>query len=128
MGKKFLVGLIAVMISMAVIKADESQAQKEQAAQALEQAVKTAPNNAELWVHLGFAYRKTNDMAKSKDAFEKAISIDPKNQDALFMLGLIYENNKQTADALRVWKQFLESNPDPSKREVAENHIHHLSR
>jgi len=110
--------------------ADDSSStkeQKERAVAALEQAVKTDPANSELWMHLGFACRKVDNMNRAKEAFEKAASLDPKNQDALFMLGLIYEKMKQPQDALRVWKQYLSVATDPEKRDTAQNHIHHLS-
>jgi cytochrome c-type biogenesis protein CcmH/NrfG len=104
-----------------------SQEQKETAVAALEQDVKANPNNTELWLHLGFAYRKAGQIDLSQNAFEKAASLDPKNTDALFMLGLIYEKKHMTQDAQRVWKQYLDTAKDTEKRRDAEKHLHHLS-
>lgn len=101
--------------------------QKERAVAALEQAIKADPNNAELWVLLAFANRKLDRIDKAQEAFEKASSLDPRNQESLYMLGLIYEKKDRKADALRVWKQYLEVSTNPEKRAVAEKHIHHLS-
>jgi len=104
------------------------QDQKMRAVQALERAVKADIDNPELWLHLGFSYRKVEKLDWAQQAFEKVISLDPKNDDALFMLGLIYEKGKRTQDAQRVWKQYLTDVSDPEKRRMAEKHIHHLSR
>lgn len=94
---------------------------------ALEKAIQADPQNADLWVHLAFAQRKLDRIDRAREAFEKAVALDPKNQDALYMLGLIYEKAERKADALRVWKQYLELSSNPEKRDVAEKHIHHLS-
>ncbi len=120
-------GIGLMLLAAAGPRAAAEADQKERASAVLEQAVKTDPNNAELWVHLGFARRKMGQIDAAKDAFEKAAALDPKNQDALYMLGLIYEAKGQHPDALRVWKQYLPTATDPSKRAVAENHIHQLS-
>jgi cytochrome c-type biogenesis protein CcmH/NrfG len=104
-----------------------SNEQKETAAATLEQDVKAHPTNPELWMHLGFAYRKVGQIDLAQNAFEKAASLDPKNDDALYMLGLIYEKKHMTQDAKRVWKQYLDIAPDAGKRSDAEKHLHHLS-
>src|SRR5262249_22471652 len=109
------------------LRADEPGVQKEDAVQALERDVKSSPHNPELWLHLGFAYRKLDEVDKAENAFEKVIALDPQNRDALYMLGLIYEKKNQTEEALKVWKNYLAVEPDPAKRDVAEKHIHHLS-
>src|SRR5580692_4926054 len=75
---------------------------KQDAVSALEQDVKTNPNNAELWLHLGFAYRKDDQLDKAQNAFEKVSSLDPNNRDALYMLGLIYEKKHENEKALKV--------------------------
>jgi cytochrome c-type biogenesis protein CcmH/NrfG len=121
--------LLPLLFACPAIAAEAASAgeQRERASAVLEQAVKTDPNNAELWLHLGFAYRKTGQMDQAQSAFEKAASLDPRNRDALYMLGLIYEKKHQTQDALRVWKEYLAVETDASKRGVAEKHIHHLN-
>lgn|GEM_PF-1496190 len=92
----------------------------------LEQAVKNDPLNSELWLHLGFAYRKAGDIEKSRTAFEKASSLNPRSADAFYMLGLIYESKHQTAEAEKAWQSYLSIETDTTKRAVAEKHIHHL--
>ena len=104
------------------------QDQEERATTALLQAVKSDPNNAELWTHLGFAYRKTGQLDQAVDAFNKAATLNPRSTDALYMLGIIYESRHQTQDALRAWKAYVAIETDPTKKSTAENHIQHLSR
>lgn len=100
---------------------------RERTVAVLEQALKTDPNNAELWLHLGFAYRKQGQIDSAQTAFEKASRLNPKNTEALFMLGLIYENKRQNELAKKVWKDYLAIETDPNKRSMAENHLHQLS-
>ena len=104
-----------------------SSGPQERAVSALEQDVKTDPNNAELWLHLGFAYRKLNKIDQAQNAFEKASSLDPHNREALHMLGFIYEKKHLTQDAERIWKQYLALETDAAERDEVEKHIHHLS-
>lgn len=103
------------------------QEQREKAAAVLEQDVKAHPDNAELWLHLGFAYRKLERMDKAQQAFEKAVSLDPKSQESLYMLALIHEKKEEKQKALQTWRQYLAVVTDPEKKDVAEKHIHHLS-
>jgi cytochrome c-type biogenesis protein CcmH/NrfG len=100
---------------------------KQRAASALEQDVKADPNNAELWLHLGYAYRKDNQIDLAQNAFEKASTLNPHSDNALFMLALIYEKKHQSQDALKAWQRYLAVETNPSERAVAEKHIHLLS-
>lgn len=95
--------------------------------QVLENAVKADPGNADLWLHLGFAYRKLSQLDSALTAFEKAASLNPQGTDARYMLGLIYESKQQTAAAEKYWKEYLAIERDPAKRQTAENHLHRLS-
>jgi len=100
---------------------------RDRAVDVLKENVVKDPSNPELWLHLGFAYRKQGNLPQACEAFEKAISLDPQNQESLFMLGLLYEKSNKTSEALRVWKQYLATSTDPDKRAMAEKHIHQLS-
>jgi len=99
---------------------------RQRAVAALEQDLKTDPNNSELWLHLGFAYRKLDQVDQAQAAFEKAASLNPRSEDAYYMLGLIYEKKGQKSQALSVWKNYLAAETDPIKRSVAQKHIHQL--
>src|SRR5689334_3271556 len=101
--------------------------QRERAATAIEEDLKTDPNNAELWLHLGFAYRKLNKIDQAQSAFEKVVALSPNNKDATFMLGLIYESKNMKAEAEKAWKNYMATETDPEKRAIAEKHIHHLT-
>jgi cytochrome c-type biogenesis protein CcmH/NrfG len=118
---------VCLVSSFLLAAAIPGPADKERTVTVLEQAVKTDPSNAELWVHLGFAHHKLGQTLQAQSAFEKARSLDPRNRDALFMLGLIYEKNRQTPEALQAWKEYLAAETDHVKRGIAEKHIHHLS-
>lgn len=43
----------------------------------LEESAKRRPNNAEILYHLGMAYAKLGDKAKSRDALERALKLNP---------------------------------------------------
>jgi cytochrome c-type biogenesis protein CcmH/NrfG len=101
--------------------------QKERVVDALKQDVKNDPTNSELWLHLGFAYRKAGQIDDAQSAFEKAVFLNPKEQDAYYMLGLIYESKHMDTEAKKAWEQYLGSETNPERRAVAEKHIHHVS-
>ena len=119
----FLLASAAAWVTLDAAAPDD----KERAAAALEQDVKADPNNAELWQHLGYAYRKEGQVDKAQNAFEKVVTLNPRSDNALYMLGLIYEKKRQTQDALRIWRQYLTVETNPAERAVAEKHIHQLS-
>jgi cytochrome c-type biogenesis protein CcmH/NrfG len=121
---------VVILVLMAVLTRSLRAAptdNQERAVSALQQAVKSDPNNPELWLHLGFAYRKVNDVDQAQSAFEKARALDPRNDDALYMLGLIYEKKHQTKEALKAWQDYLAASTNTAKRNDAEKHIHQLS-
>ena len=121
-------GLFLFSLGSLFVHADNaSNDPKMRATMALEQDVKTDPSNAELWLHLGFAYRKDNQNDKAQTAFEKASTLDPHSSDAFYMLGLIYESKHQTEDARKAWQSDMSVETDAAKRAVAEKHLHHLS-
>ena len=124
----YLLPLLAtLMLCLSFHPARAADPQQERATAALEQDLKTDPNNAELWLHLGFAYRKMGRIDQARNAFEKASSLNPKEKDALFMLGLIYESKGQTDAAQKAWTSYLAAETDSEKRALAQKHIHHLS-
>ena len=122
-----IVPILLLSLSVPGRTADSGQDQKQRAVSALEQAVKADPGNSELWLHLGFAYHKLGQIDPAQTAFEKAATLDPHSRDALYMLGLIYEKKGQKQEALKVWKQYLSTETDTAKRDVAEKHIHQMS-
>src|SRR5882724_4300958 len=88
--------LVSSSICTAGPSAPNAQGDKDRALAVLEQSVKTDPNNSELWLHLGFAYRKLDKIDQAQSAFEKVTTFDAHSRDALYMLGLIYEKKHDT--------------------------------
>ncbi len=122
-----LLTLLFLSVSPPGQTADIAGDPRERAASALEQSLKTDPNNPELWVHLGFAYRKLGQIDQAQSAFEKATHLNPQNTEAFYMLGLIYESKHETQAAQKAWQSYLLAEKDVEKRAVAEKHLHHLS-
>ena len=125
--RSMVVLLWVVISARGLIQAAPLVNEKDRAVSALEEDVKTDPNNAELWLHLGFAYRKLDKIDQAQKAFERATSLDPKSKDAFFMLGLIYESKHQNPEALQAWKSYMAIETSSEKRDIAQKHIHHLS-
>jgi cytochrome c-type biogenesis protein CcmH/NrfG len=100
---------------------------KKEAASLLEQ-IKASPSDPELYVKLGFTYTRLDQADDAQQAFENAAKFDPKEVIAHYMLGLIYEKKGMKDKALVSWKACLDNANDPSMRETAKRHIHHLSR
>ena len=103
----------------------KSAIEAERAKSAIADELLKDPENSELWVHLGHAWRQLKNLEESRRAFEKALALTPKNLRAQFMLALIYEKKELNAKAAAAWKACLDS-PDPHVREVAQKHLHHL--
>src|SRR5690349_2171175 len=106
--KSFRFALYGIGFAMALLTATPSAGraesvaaagQNERTVSALEENLKNDPTNSDLWVHLGFAYRKTGQINDAQKAFEKAVSLNPKESNAYYMLGLIYESKHMTPDA-----------------------------
>ena len=96
-------------------------------AAALEEQLKAAPADIELYMRLGFAYSRLEQADEAQRAFESAVALDAKKAGAHFMLGLIYEKKGLRDKALAAWKACLENTQDPRMRDTAQRHIHHLS-
>ena len=60
-----------------------------QALQALEEANRLSPGNADVMHNLGKAYYHLNERPRAIEYYEKALSIDPKNPVALSILGRV---------------------------------------
>ena len=122
--------LITLFLAGSVAQGADSVAasgQQERAVSALEEDLKTDPTNPELWLHMGFAYRKAGQINDAQKAFEKAVSLNPKEDSAYYMLGLIYESKQMKPEAIKAWQAYLAAEKDPEKQSVAQKHIHHLS-
>ncbi len=106
----------------------ETIAQLNKDADSLQQQIKASPKDAELRVKLGFTYMRLRRHDDAQRCFEEAVQLDPKKAVAHYMLGMIYEKKGMKDKALAAWKACLENTQDPSMKDTASRHIHHLSR
>jgi cytochrome c-type biogenesis protein CcmH/NrfG len=120
---RFFSMLILIAVTSSPAFSVSTPEQKQRALGLLEQAVKTDPRNPELWIHLGFAYRKEGRMDKAQQAFEQARTIDPSSREALYMLGLIYEKQNLRAQAQSTWNQYIQVETDPIKKAEGQKHL-----
>ena len=65
-------------------------------AAAWERFIDVSPTPIEACPHLGNAYARAGEAARSLEAFERCVSFDPRNAETLFFLGLAYERAGRT--------------------------------
>lgn len=121
-------GLAAVALLRLPGLGQDQDPEAVRAKQAIEEALKKDPLNSELWLHLGFACKKLQDVDGSQKAFEKTVELNPKSASAHYMLGLIYEKKKLKEKAIAAWKACLKHATEPQMKEIAEKHLHHLEK
>ncbi len=108
------------------------KADNQEAREVLKKALAEKPDNAVLWMQLGFVEQRLGDADGSEEAFSKAIAIDPRLASAHFMLGLIYEKRGDKARAVSAWETCLRlaggpgDQADPHLKELASKHLEHL--
>ena len=93
----------------------------------LEEAVKKQPDNAELYIKLGFTYTRLEKADDAQRAFENAARLAPAKAITHYMLGLIYEKKGLKDKAIASWTACLQYAVEPQMRETARKHLHHLS-
>src|SRR6185295_17655620 len=74
---------------------------------AIQKALDADPNNAQLWIHMGFIDHKLGDLDGAQAAFEKVVSLRATETSAHYMLALIYEKKNLTDKAVASWKACL---------------------
>lgn len=84
------------------------------AVKALEKLTAIDPDSADGFYHLGLAYQKNGDEAKSEAAFKKVVELDPSSLPSLFLLGQMSEKAGKTAEAIRYYEAALDKMPDNS--------------
>jgi len=84
----------------------------EEAISLLEQAAEAEPDKAVIWQRLGLAYYKAEMYENAIDAFKQAALIDPDDGVSVLHLGLSHEILGNEAEAVQVYRTFLDSNPD----------------
>ena len=93
----------------------------------LEEAVKQQPENAELYIKLGFTYTRLERADDAMKAFENAARLAPARAITHYMLGLIYEKKGLKDKAIAAWTACLQNAVEPHLRETARKHLHCLS-
>jgi tetratricopeptide (TPR) repeat protein len=99
-------------------RAAEMALQKGDKAQALNyarQAVKAAPNDAQLWFLLGYAARLNNRFSESESAYKRGLSISPAALGGESGLAQVYSQVGRASDAEKILKQVISQ--DPSRRD-----------
>ncbi len=78
---------------------------------ALEQQVKSNPNNAAAWVELGNLYFDTGKHEDSIRAYTKYLSINPNNPNVWTDLGIMYRRSGNPTEAIASFEKAMEINP-----------------
>ena len=93
---------------------DQQQAQQ---VLALEQQVRSNPNNGQAWVQLGNLYFDTNQPPKAIEAYNRALQIIPPDPNVLTDLGVMYRRNGQPMQAIESFKKAAALSPthEPSR-------------
>jgi cytochrome c-type biogenesis protein CcmH/NrfG len=72
----------------------------------------TAPQSAEAWSTLGFAYASLKSYSKAIDAYRQAIRINPQDADAWYNLGTAHGYLKRYNEAIDAYRQAIRINPE----------------
>ncbi|MDE2292286.1 MAG: tetratricopeptide repeat protein [Elusimicrobia bacterium] len=120
------VTLLSVCFASAAPLFAAGQADVIEAAGVLEQAVREHPKNSELYLHLGFIYKKLGRSEDAEKAFQSAVANDPHKAEGFFMLGLLYEKKGDRAKALAAWKSCAQYATEDGMKDTAQRHIHLL--
>ena len=118
-----LLGSLAIYRSGRAAEDGLPDAQAKQAREVLLEGLKKYPENAVLWLQLGFNEKRLGDVDAAQRAFEKVVSLNPQNADAYYMLGLIYEKKKLKDQAVAAWKSCLANTKEDPIKEVAQKHL-----
>ncbi len=78
---------------------------------ALEQQVKSNPNNAAAWVALGNLYFDSNKYQESIHAYTQYLSINPNNTNVLTDLGIMYRRIGNPTEAVASFEKAMELDP-----------------
>lgn len=84
---------------------------------ALEQQLKSYPNNASGWVELGNLYFDANKYKDAIRAYNQYLAIIPNNADVLTDLGIMYRRDGNPTEAISSFDKAMEANPyhEPSR-------------
>ncbi|MCM0019898.1 MAG: tetratricopeptide repeat protein [Tagaea sp.] len=81
-------------------------------AEALESAIASGADSAEIWMNLGHARAKLGDWPAARDAYAQSVSRAPSNASALAELGLARHRARDLAGAQDAYRKALALKPD----------------
>ena len=76
-----------------------------------QRAVKSAPNNADLWFTLAYAARLSGQYSLSVDAYHRGLALKPSSVEGLSGLAQTYARMGKSAEAQQTLEQVLAANP-----------------
>ena len=76
-----------------------------------QRAAQSAPNDAQVWILLGYAARLNRQYGLSVDAYSHGLRLKPGSVDANSGLGQTYAVMGKTDDAMRLLKEVTDANP-----------------
>src|SRR5665213_1310727 len=77
-----------------------------------QRAVRAAPNDPQLWFLFGYAARLDGKLGISAEAFTRGLRLQPSSLQGMSGLAQTYSQMGRTAEAERLLKQVIASNPD----------------
>ncbi len=77
-----------------------------------EDAIKQTPQDGQMYVRLGIAYRQSGDMAKAETNLRRAVELLPDNPTASFELAMLLHTQGDPAKARPFYENVLKSHPD----------------
>lgn len=110
------------------------------AIQQFEEALKSDPNNAQIYADLGAAFlekgkqdktgpepgKDQEEFARSREYLQNALELNPKLPEALFNRALVSENQLLTQQAIEDWREYLKVDPDSQWATDAREHVKRL--
>ena len=90
---------------------------KQEAVQAMEQAVKRSPGRYEYLMQQGWLYQRVGDQVSAVESFLRASQINPQSSDVFYELGMSFFFAKENERAIRHFKRALQLDPKNDKAE-----------
>jgi superkiller protein 3 len=95
------------------------QADYDQAERAYRQAIELDSQQERAYLMLAFLYRDQNKLASMEELIQQALAVDPQALESYWHLAQLREQQRQWAEAIRLYCTFAERQPDPVWASVA---------
>jgi len=89
----------------------------------LEVRAASAPDDADLLIRLGAAYRGADRLDDAARVLESALEADPSSDGATFFLGLVYDEMGADSSAVALYRRYLDENPDGALRDEIDRRL-----